>query len=91
MGGWGWPNAYVCLHVGWVGVAKCLRNQKNHKRYKIHQCSEKSWKIVQGRLFYFVKLFINIVKTRVHKDNIASHRYLASLMMGKNNREWVGF
>ena len=22
------PNTYVCLHSGWVGVARCLRNQK---------------------------------------------------------------
>ena len=28
VGGWGWPNAYVCLQGGWVGVAKCLRNYK---------------------------------------------------------------
>ena len=32
VGGWGWPNDYVCLHSGWVGVAKCLRNQKNRKK-----------------------------------------------------------
>ena len=31
MGGWGWPNDYVCLHSGWVGVAKCLRNLKELK------------------------------------------------------------
>ena len=33
-GGWVRPNAYVCLHSGWVGVARCLRNQrvKNHKK-----------------------------------------------------------
>ena len=30
MGGWVRSNAYVCLHGGWVGLAKCLRNQKNH-------------------------------------------------------------
>ena len=30
MGGWGWPNAYVCLQGGWVGVAKCLRNYKKN-------------------------------------------------------------
>ena len=33
-GGWvvGWvrPNTYFCLHSGWVGVARCLRNQKMH-------------------------------------------------------------
>ena len=34
VGGWGWPNDYVCLHSGWVGVAKCLRNQKNKKKSK---------------------------------------------------------
>ena len=34
VGGWGWPNDYVCLHSGWVGVAKCLRNQKNKKAKK---------------------------------------------------------
>ena len=28
VGGWGWPNTYVCLQGGWVGVAKCLRNYK---------------------------------------------------------------
>ena len=27
--GWVRSNAYVCSHVGWVGLAKCLRNQKN--------------------------------------------------------------
>ena len=26
--GWGMPNAYVFLHGGWVGLARCLRNQK---------------------------------------------------------------
>ena len=26
---------------GWLGVARCVRNQKNHKKYKIYQCSEK--------------------------------------------------
>ena len=31
VGGWGWQNAYVCLQGGWVGVAKCLRNHKNHQ------------------------------------------------------------
>ena len=30
VGGWVRSNAYVCLHGGWVGLAKCLRNQKNH-------------------------------------------------------------
>ena len=29
-GGWVRPNTYVCLQGGWVGVAKCLRNHKNH-------------------------------------------------------------
>ena len=29
VGGWVWPNAYVFLQGGWVGLAKCLRNQKN--------------------------------------------------------------
>ena len=28
VGGWVKPNAYVCLHGGWVGVVRCLRNQK---------------------------------------------------------------
>ena len=28
MGGWGMSNAYVFLHGGWVGLARCLRNQK---------------------------------------------------------------
>ena len=28
VGGWGMPNAYVFLHGGWVGLARCLRNQK---------------------------------------------------------------
>ena len=32
VGGWGWPNAYVCLQGGWVGLAKCLRNHKNHQK-----------------------------------------------------------
>ena len=27
--GWGMPNAYIFLHGGWVGLARCLRNQKN--------------------------------------------------------------
>ena len=31
MGGWVRPNDYVCLHSGWVGVAKCLRNLKELK------------------------------------------------------------
>ena len=26
-GGWVWPNAYVCLQGGWVGVGKYLRNE----------------------------------------------------------------
>ena len=30
VGGWVWPNAYVCLHSEWVGWVKCLRNQKNN-------------------------------------------------------------
>ena len=30
VGGWVWPNDYVCLHGGWVGLARCLRNKKNH-------------------------------------------------------------
>ena len=29
VGGWGMLNAYVFLHGGWVGLARCLRNQKN--------------------------------------------------------------
>ena len=28
VGGWGIQNAYVCLHGGWVGLAKFLRNKK---------------------------------------------------------------
>ena len=32
MGGWVRPNAYVCLQGGWVGVAKCLRNDKNYRK-----------------------------------------------------------
>ena len=32
MGGWVRQNAYVCLQGGWVGVAKCLRNHKNHRK-----------------------------------------------------------
>ena len=28
VGGWVWPNACVCLHGEWVGLARCLRNQK---------------------------------------------------------------
>ena len=32
VGGWGWPNAYVCLQGGWVGLAACLRNYKNHQK-----------------------------------------------------------
>ena len=31
-GGWVRQNAYVCLHGGWVGVARCLRNQKMTKK-----------------------------------------------------------
>ena len=31
VGGWVRPNAYVCLHSGWVGIAKCLRNQITEK------------------------------------------------------------
>ena len=31
-GGWVRQNAYVCLHGGWVGVARCLRNQKITKK-----------------------------------------------------------
>ena len=30
VGGWVRPNTYDCLQGGWVGVAKCLRNQKNY-------------------------------------------------------------
>ena len=33
MGGWVWPNAYVCLHSGWVGLVKCLRNQKSNTAF----------------------------------------------------------
>ena len=29
-GGWVWQNAYVSLQGGWVGMAKCLRNNKHH-------------------------------------------------------------
>ena len=32
VGGWGQPNAYVCLQGGWVGLEKCLRNHKNTKK-----------------------------------------------------------
>ena len=28
------PNAYVSLHGGWVGLARCLRNQKTRKKGK---------------------------------------------------------
>ena len=34
MGGWGMPNAYVFLRGGWVGLARCLRNQKTRKKGK---------------------------------------------------------
>ena len=34
VGGWGMPNAYVFLHGGWVGLARCLRNQKTRKKRK---------------------------------------------------------
>ena len=30
VGGWVWPNAYVCLHGGLVGLVKCLPNQKSN-------------------------------------------------------------
>ena len=30
--GWVRPNPYVCLHSGWVGVARCLRNQKINEK-----------------------------------------------------------
>ena len=36
VGGWVRPNAYVGLHDGWVGVARCLRNQKAKNWAKIH-------------------------------------------------------
>ena len=29
MGGWGKPNAYIV--GGWLGIARCLYNQKNKK------------------------------------------------------------
>ena len=32
-GGWGWPNAYFCLHGGWVGQDKCLRKQNLNSIY----------------------------------------------------------
>ena len=32
VGGYVRPNAYVCLHSGWVGVARCLRNQKINEK-----------------------------------------------------------
>ena len=35
VGGWGMPNAYVFLHGGWVGLARCLRNKRNEKIKKI--------------------------------------------------------
>ena len=31
VGGWGMPNAYIFLHGGWVGLARCLHNQKKKK------------------------------------------------------------
>ena len=34
MGGWVWPNAYVCLHSGWVGLVKCLCNDFFFKSLK---------------------------------------------------------
>ena len=45
MGGWVWPNAYVCLHSGWVGLVKCLRNQKSNTEKWI---SWKWWKFDQS-------------------------------------------
>ena len=45
MGGWVWPNAYVCLHSGWVGLAKCLHNQKSNTEKLI---SRKWWKFDQS-------------------------------------------
>ena len=32
VGGWGMPNAYVFLHGGWVGLARCLRNKKKTRK-----------------------------------------------------------
>jgi hypothetical protein len=35
------PNAYVCLHGGWVGLARCLRNQKKlEKKGKVKKTVE---------------------------------------------------
>ena len=33
VGGWVRPNAYVCLQGEWVGLAKRLRNSKNHQKW----------------------------------------------------------
>ena len=33
VGGWVRPYAYVFLHGGWVGSAKCLRNKKHHRKF----------------------------------------------------------
>ena len=54
MGVWGWPNAYICLHGGWVGLARCLRNQKNHKK------SLKKVSMLRERLDEFIN-FVSII------------------------------
>ena len=46
------PNAYVCLHSGWVGVARCLRNQKiakkiSSKKKHLENDNFKSQKLVE--------------------------------------------
>ena len=32
VGGWARPNTYVCLHGGWVGMGKCIRNKKSSEK-----------------------------------------------------------
>ena len=32
VGGWGMTNTYVCLHGGWVGMGKCIRNKKSSEK-----------------------------------------------------------
>ena len=65
VGGWGWPNAYVCLRGGWVGVERYLRNQKNQFFY---QCSEKGWtnsKILVRTLYNAIlRIARNFLETR---------------------------
>ena len=41
VGGWARPNTYVCLHGGWVGLARCLSNQKKlEKKGKLKKTVE---------------------------------------------------